>query len=382
MNNKLEICNGMKIICASSVSFGREAFSSLGSCEFPAEGDICPEMVATADAVITRSKTKLNADLLGESTVRFAGTCTAGVDHVDLEALETRSIHFASAPGCNANGVSEYVLAALLEKPGFSFAGKTVGIIGHGQVGTRVEKKLRALGCKVLLNDPPKEAGGADGPYTSLSEMLPLCDVVTLHVPLVERGDFPTRDLLGAAQIASMKQGAILINACRGEVLDAAAVIKARGSSALSWLVLDVWDPEPQIPEDLLVASDLATPHIAGHSVEGKVNGTRQIREQLVEFFKLDVASWDPEPLMPAPEHQEVDISGLSHRDQRLAKMVKACYDIRSDDQALREAKDDRAASFVQQRRNYRNRREFAATRLVGVPEEEVEVFRSLGFQI
>lgn len=370
----------MKLICANSVSLGREAFSSLGELNLLAEGEIDAAAVRDADAVITRSKTRLNRGLFAGSTVSFAGTCTAGTDHADRQALSDLGIRFASAPGCNANAVSEYVLAALLELPGFCFEGKTVGIIGHGQVGTRVEKKLKALGCRVLLNDPPKEAAGACGPYTPLRELLRESDVVTLHVPLVEEGPHPTRMLLGEKETALLRKGAVLINACRGEVMSGPAVKRARDAGQLSGLVLDVWDPEPEIPRELLSAADLATPHIAGHSVEGKVNGTRQIREQLVEVFGLACESWDPRPLMPAPAQAEVDLSGGKSLEERLRLAVRACYDIRFDDRLLREEDGDLAERFVRQRRNYRDRREFSATRVTGVPSEEVALFKALGF--
>mgnify|MGYP000341980914 CR=1 FL=1 len=370
----------MKIICANSVSLGQEAFSSLGELHWLGESDIDAASVKDADAVITRSKTRLNAELFADSRVKFAGTCTAGIDHANLDELEDLGVQFYSAPGCNANGVSEYVVAALLEAPGWSFAGKTVGIIGHGQVGTRVEEKLKALGCKVLLNDPPKAATGAPGPYVDLETVLRDSDVVTLHVPLVETGPWPTRGLLGALEIGKLREGAVLINACRGEVMDGASVREARIQGHLSWLVLDVWDPEPCIPEDLLAAADLATPHIAGHSVEGKVNGTRQIREQLLAAFDLDLPVWDPRPLMPAPVHMEVDVSEFESFESRLRAAVKACYDIRYDDDRLRNEDQPMKERFVFQRRNYRDRREFSATRVTGMPEGEQEIFRALGF--
>ncbi|MDF3129410.1 4-phosphoerythronate dehydrogenase [Kiritimatiellaeota bacterium B1221] len=370
----------MKIICANSVSLGREAFTSLGELKWLGESDIDGAAVHDADAVITRSKTRLNAELLAGSSVKFAGTCTAGTDHANLDELDKLGVQFASAPGCNANGVSEYVVAALLEAPGWTFTGKTVGIIGHGQVGTRVEKKLRALGCDVLLNDPPKEAAGASGPYVDLETLLEKADVVTIHVPLVEEGLWPTRGLMGELEIGKLREGAVLINACRGEVMDGDAVREARIQAHLSWLVLDVWDPEPCIPEELLAVADLGTPHIAGHSVEGKVNGTRQIREQLVSCFGLEVPVWDPGELMPAPVHSEVDVSEFESFESRLGAAVKACYDIRFDDERLRRTEMPMKERFVSQRRNYRDRREFSATRLMGVPEGEREVFRALGF--
>jgi erythronate-4-phosphate dehydrogenase len=372
----------MKIICANSVSLGEAAFEAFGELRLPAEGEIDADSVREADVVVTRSKTPLNGGLFSGSRVKFAGTCTAGVDHACLPALAELGVHFASAPGCNANAVSEYVLAALLEAPGFRFAGKTVGIIGHGEVGSRVDRKLTALGCRILRHDPPKALTGARGPYVDLDTLLRESDVVTLHVPLVEEGPYPTRGLLGKTEIGKLRSGAMVINACRGEAVDGEALRQARVSGALSWLVLDVWDPEPQVPLALMAAADLATPHIAGHSVEGKVNGTRQIREQLIAYFQLEMPVWHPEPLMPPPEIPEVDLSGIQGFEARLQKAVRACYEICLDDRALRAVTADVGKLFVALRRNYRDRREFAATKVTGLSDEEAPIYRALGFQV
>ncbi len=375
----------MKCICATSVSLGAEAFSGLGEVVKLAETEFSPGRIQGADAIITRSKTRLNRELLQGTGVKFAGTCTAGIDHADPEDLAELGVHFASAPGCNANAVSEYVLAALLEAAdqlGFRFKGKTLGIIGHGQVGTRVDRKARALGFRVLRNDPPKQAAGGAGAFVELDTLLRESDVVTLHVPLVENGPFPTRGLLGEDELSMLKPGVILLNACRGEAIDTDSLIQARRSGQISWLVLDVWDPEPRIPAELLQVADLATPHIAGHSVEGKVNGTRQIREQLCEVMKLDIPAWDPEPLMPAPEISEVHLSEEGSLEERLRNCVKACYDIRLDDRHLRESTGDMGAHFTQLRRNYRDRREFSATRITGLQPGEHEMYQELGFRL
>jgi erythronate-4-phosphate dehydrogenase len=205
-------------------------------------------------------------------------------------------------------------------------------------------------------------------------------DILTLHVPLVEDGPYPTRNLLSAQQIGRLKPGAVVINACRGEAIDGEALRQARVSGALSWLVLDVWDPEPGIPEALLAVADIGTPHIAGHSVEGKVNGTAQIREELCRFFHLEGPAWDPEPWMPRPEHPVVTLPADGSLEERLRHAVRCCYDIRLDDRMLREGKEAMPARFTRLRRSYRDRREFAATRLEEVPAGEREFYSALGF--
>lgn len=371
----------MNFVVADSVALGMEGFQDLGTVRLVPEAEIGPETVQEADVVVTRSKTRLVPALFGGSAVRFAGTCTAGIDHADPVGLRENGIHFAYAPGCNANAVSEYVLAALLES-GQELRGKTVGIIGHGEVGIRVDRKLTAVGCRVLRSDPPKEARGAEGPYVSLETLVEESDIVTLHVPLVEDGPTPTRNLLGAEQIARLKPGALLLNACRGEVLDAEAACAARAAGALSWLVLDVWDPEPGIPPLQLAAVDVGTPHIAGHSVEGKVNGTRQIREAVIAHFGLEAEVWDPEPLMPGAEQPAVVLSGEGSVEERLRTCVRAAYDIYRDDRELREGADPVNERFTRLRRSYRDRREFPAIRIHGLKDDEKGLYSELGFQV
>jgi erythronate-4-phosphate dehydrogenase len=376
----------MKSLCASSVTFGEASFASLGPVELRAETDISPGFVGDVEAVITRTKTKLTPDLFEGTAVRFVGTCTAGTDHADIPGLQKLGIHFASAPGCNANAVSEYVIAALLEADenhGFTLKGSTIGIVGHGQVGTRVEKKAAALGMKVLRHDPPKEESGSAEAFVDLDTLLTQSDVVTLHVPLVEEGPHPTRNLVCAEGIRKMKPGAILINACRGEALDAEAAVRARQEGNLSWLVMDVWDPEPNLPQEILAGVDLGSAHIAGHSVEGKVNGTRQIREALVAYFQLDTPAWDPTPLLPPPEHSCVELPEWHSFQARLRSAVRACYDIRFDDQLLREKGGKSPGEhFTFLRRNYRDRREFSATEVVGCTASEIGIYHRLGFQV
>lgn len=375
----------MKIVCATSVALAAEAFSPLGTLVLADETTLTPHTVSDADAVITRSKTRLNRRLLQGSRVRFAGTCTAGTDHVNPAELADLDIAFASAPGCNANAVSEYVVAALLEihrRTGFDPRGQTLGIVGHGQVGTRVEAKALALGMRVLKNDPPKQDAGSSETFTPLEDLLAQSDIVSLHVPLVEQGPYPTRHLLNADRIQRMKPGAILLNACRGDALDGTAAARARRRRSLSALVLDVWDPEPDFPADLLHAADLGTAHIAGHSVEGKVNGTRQVREALVAHFGLDVPAWDPTPLLPPPAQPDVVLPPGAHDLERLRRAVAASYDIRRDDALLRQPADSPGTHFTSLRRNYRDRREFNATRACGLRPDEIETFRALGFAV
>lgn len=352
----------MIIVVATSVLLGREAFTPLGGVRWLAESAITPDSVRDADAVITRTKTRLNAALLAGSRVRFAATCTAGTDHMDLAWLASAGITAASAPGCNSEGVAQWFTAAVLElaaRTGRALAGRTVGIVGHGHVGKKVERMAGRLGLRVLRCDPPLADAGGMG-YAPLDALLERADLLTLHVPLVEDGPHPTRGLMDAARIARLKPGAWLLNACRGEVLDGPAAAEARRAGRLGGLALDVWDPEPDVPADVLAAADLGTSHIAGHSLEGRLNGTAQAHDALCAFLgRPSCWHWRSvveDVALPAP-------AGDDPRD-----WVRAVYDITEDDRLLRAAcaAPDKVKRFRLLRDEYRVRREFAAIRWQG----------------
>lgn len=242
---------------------------------------ISPADVRNAVALVVRTRTRCDAALLSVSAVRTVATATIGMDHIDLNYCDSHGIKVASAPGCNAAAVAQYVSCALhslsLDRPG-----AVLGVVGVGHVGKLVAEVGRRAGMRVLLNDPPREA--AEGPqgFTPLPDLLAQADVVTLHIPLWPEN----RDFADAAFFESMKPGASFINASRGEVVDEAALLTARPK--LDKLVLDVWKSEPDISRDLLAVADIATPHIAGYSVQGKINGTQAVVRAVGETFGID----------------------------------------------------------------------------------------------
>lgn len=269
---------------------------------------IGPDDVRDAAALLIRTRTRCDAAMLDGSAVRFIGTATIGTDHIDLGYCDSHGIRVASAPGCNAAAVAQYVRVALqalsLDRPG-----ATLGVIGVGHVGSLVAEVGRRAGLGVLLNDPPREAVEGPAGFTPLPELLAESDIVTLHIPLWPEN----RDFADAAFFAAMKPGASLINASRGEVLDEAALLAAR--SHLGRLVIDVWKNEPEINCDLLAAADIATPHIAGYSIQGKMNGTQAVVRALGAHFGI-------------PDLESFTVSGVT--------LPKESYDIRRDDKALR----------------------------------------------
>jgi erythronate-4-phosphate dehydrogenase len=380
----------MKLVVDQNIPFAREAFGTLGDVTTLAGRDIRPEHVRHADALIVRSITKVNAALLAGSPVRFVGTCTIGEDHVDKAWLAAQGIGFSSAPGCNANSVSEYITAALLELRKAGHLARplrecSLGVIGHGHVGSKVAAKARALGMRVVVNDPPLTDATGDPLYRPLSQALD-CDVVTLHVPLEKGGPHPTRHLADAAFLSSMKSGAVLINTARGPVVESDALLEALDSGHLSACVLDVWEGEPEVPTELITNAFLASPHIAGYSFDGKVNGTVQIYEALCRHQGI-IPTWTPEALLPAPDVPELSLPE-GEPDTALLALIRQVYDIRRDDAALREAlalpEEERGKHFDALRKNYPRRREFQHT-TVCLPENGAPLaptLIALGFKL
>lgn len=339
-----------------------------------------------ADVLLVRSITRVDEPLLCNSRVAFVGTATIGTDHVDTDYLARRGVAFASAPGCNANSVAEYVVAALLQferREAFSLRGRSMGIIGAGQVGTRVRQKAEALGIRCIYNDPPLADQTADTQYRSLEEALD-CDIVTLHVPLETSGPYPTYHLAGVDFFEKIRPGALIINTARGAVLDTLALLAALEAGKVRAAILDVWENEPTPPQALVERAFIATPHIAGYSYDGKVNGTRQIYEALCAH--LDTAPRQSiDSLLPPTTCPEITLD--SSRDDALLVAVSALYDIMRDDRAFREAmeapKAERGVRFDRLRKAYPMRREFSHTTVRVIPPsaELAKALAGLGFR-
>ena len=357
----------MKIVCATSVTLGREAFSTLGEVAWVPEREITAEVVRDADLLIGRSKVKLDRALLDGSRVAFAATATAGVDHVDAAYLEERQIAWTSAPGSNANSVAEWVAAGLLHlatRHGVALEGKTLGIIGVGNVGTRVAALAPALGLRVLLNDPPRAAAEPGAMWCELDALLAQADIVTLHVPLTDAGPYATRALVDCRFLSNLKTGAIFLNASRGEVVDEDCLRLAVDQDCVSHALLDVFAREPDVDPRTAAIADLVTPHIAGYSYEGRVRGTDQCYRAACRFLEVE-PRWSPPPL-PHDEARVLDADPRGRTDlDVLAELVARAYDITADDRALRAGlgpdEAARRARFQALRAHYADRLEFPA---------------------
>ena len=361
----------MQFVVDENIPFAREAFSHLGSVTLLPGRGITRDAIRKAHALIVRSVTKVNAALLADTNVQFVGTATTGVEHIDREYLAARDIGFAAALGCNANAVAEYVLTALLvtaHTKDLNLGGKTLGIIGAGRIGSIVAAKASALGMRVLLNDPPLAQATGEQRYRPLAEIL-RADFMTLHVPLTYDGPDATFHLIGADELAHMTPSAILINTARGEVVDNTALLETLTKGTIGGAIMDVWEREPAINWDLLDRVTLGTPHIAGYSSDGKINGTVMVYHACCRFWGIEPAWVPPDPpAAPAPgslSHLAFDVTGKNF--QTLAHdIVTTLYDLPGDHTRMRDILDApealRPQSFDRLRRDYPHRREFAGS--------------------
>ncbi len=380
----------MKIVADANIPFVRECFSSVGQVVVRSGREITPAALADADALLVRSITRVDGNLLAGSAVRFVGTATIGFDHVDVEYLERNHIGFASAPGSNANSAAEYIIAALLEvgrRHGIRLEGKSIGVIGVGNVGGRVAAKCEALGMRVLRNDPPLQRQTGDPRY-SPRDALYDCDFVTLHTPLTHEGVDKTFHLADTGFFSSLKRGAVFLNASRGAVVDSPALKTAIASGHLRAVVLDVWENEPNIDRELLERIALGTPHIAGYSFDGKVAGMIMIYESFCRHFGLS-PRFGVQDFLPEPDVPRLEIkAGGAGDEELLARVVEQVYPIRRDDEDLRriicQRPEERGRFFDLLRKNYPVRREFHNTSVVlnGSGGALAQKLRGIGFGV
>jgi erythronate-4-phosphate dehydrogenase len=373
----------MKFIIDDKIPYIQGVLEPFGEVVYLSGPKTTPSVVKDADAIITRTRTICNESLLAGSSVKFIATATIGYDHIDTDYCEKAGISWTNAPGCNSKSVEQYIASALFilaEQKGFEIKDKTIGVVGVGQVGSKVAKVCSLLGMNVLLNDPPRARVEGSSGFTSLSEVLEKADIITLHVPLNLSGEDATYHLADSHFFETIKRRPILFNTCRGEVMDTTAVQTAMKEGRISGLVVDCWENEPDLDIELLDMADLATPHIAGYSKDGKANGTSMSIQSLSRFFGMGLDNWEASGVeLPMQTTFELDGTNMLE-EEILAKAVLFTYDVRHDDEALR----DNPALFEKIRGDYPVRREYPAftLRLRNVSEHTLEILKSLGFNV
>ena len=370
----------MKILVDENMPYARELSSRLGDVKAVPGRPIPLEELTDADALMVRSVTKVNEALLSGKNVKFVGTATAGTDHVDDAWLAQAGIGFSAAPGCNAIAVVEYVFSSLLmlgERDGFALKDRTVGIVGVGNVGGRLQKRLEALGIRTLLCDPPRADRGDEGDFRALDELVEQADVITFHTPLFKDGPYKSLHLADEALIRRLKPGTILINACRGPVVDNTALLKCLEEGQDLSVVLDVWEPEPDLNVALLNRVDVATAHIAGYTLEGKARGTTQVFEAYSAFIgQAQQVALDT--LLPAPEFGRITLHGPLD-ESSLKRLVHLVYDVRRDDALLRKVAGI-PGEFDRLRKNYLERREWSSLYVICDDADAAALLNKLGF--
>lgn len=371
----------IRIIADDKIPFLKGVLEPYADIKYFPGNMITREMLKDADALIIRTRTKCTPQLLRDTSLQFIGTATIGFDHIDTQFCDKQNIHWTNAPGCNSSSVQQYVAAALLKiSSDFSFnlKNKSLGIVGVGNVGSKVEKFARIMGMNILLCDPPRARNEGDANFTNLDNLLRDSDIVTVHVPLNLIGEDNTYHLFNETTFSKMKKGAWFFNSSRGEITETSALKNMLKSGILKGAVIDVWENEPDIDTELMAEVFIATPHIAGYSTDGKANGTAMVVNSLSRFFNLPLENWYPNDV-PSPSNIDIIIDAKDKSDEEIVReAVFQTYYIEEDDKKLRLS----PADFEKQRGNYRLRREFQAFHitLINNKKSTIKLLEALGF--
>ncbi len=377
----------MKIVADKAIPYARRFFSTLGEVVPLDSRDITPVSVRDADCLVIRSVTTVDEHLLDGSRVKCVASNSSGTDHVDTGYLDTRAVPLFNAKGCNANSVAEYVLSCLFvlsEQFGIGLEGKTAGIIGCGHVGARLRSLLHVTGLETQVYDPFIRDENGRFVFRDLDSVLS-SDIITLHVPLTTAGEYPTAHMVDRQFLGRLKNGVIFINTARGGVVNERDLIDFARKNGACRLVLDVWDNEPDINDELFALASLATPHIAGYSAQARLNATRRVYEQVCGYFDVDATA---DAVILADDDAELNLSGFDRVPDAVRTAVLASYDVRSDCAALNglaaTEPHKRGAFFNSLRTDYPSRREFPALRVALSDNQGVigEKLSGLGFSI
>ena len=374
----------MKIVIDNKIPFIKGVLEPYSEVVYKSGAQTTAEDVADADAIITRTRTICNSTLLNGSKVKAIATATIGFDHIDTAWCEANGIAWSNAPGCNSWSVKQYissVLVVLAQRHGLELDKMTLGVVGVGNVGSKVAEVGRALGMKVLLNDPPRARKEGGDAFVGLDRIVAESDIITVHVPLEREGEDATWHLFDAERIAGLRPDQILINSSRGPVVDNKALKAALQAGAIKAAVLDVWEGEPDLDPELVNLLDISTPHIAGYSADGKANGTSMSVQYISRQLDLPLKEWKAEGV-PAPVQAlefELDAAGKTAQEA-LSEAILHTYDVRQDSDALRAD----LGSFEKLRGDYMIRREPSAftVHLKNAPAGLAERMQKLGFEV
>lgn len=367
----------MKIVADKNIPFLKGVAEEYGEVTYLAGADFSKEAIKDADALIVRTVTHFGKELLEGSKVKLICTATIGYDHIDTDYCDAHGIKWTNAPGCNSGSVEQYIASALIviaQQKGFSLKGKTIGIVGVGNVGKKVALVCEALGMRVLKNDPPREESEGGNEFVSLDTIKREADIIIFHTPLIREGKYATHHLANDNFFDSLTKNPIIINAARGGIIDTSAIKKALIEKQISGAIIDCWEKEPSINLEYMKLVDIATPHIAGYSADGKGNATRMSLEAIAEFWSL---SKEPikKIIIPQVENPIIDWSTLS--GNKLEQAILMTYNPTEDHKRL----VSNPADFSSLRGNYPLRREYLSYTVEKVDNaEDKAILQKLGF--
>ncbi|MFA9391863.1 MAG: 4-phosphoerythronate dehydrogenase PdxB [Prolixibacteraceae bacterium] len=373
----------MKVIVDDKIPYIKGVLEPFAEVIYLPGKETTPEITKDADAIITRTRTKCNGSLLEGSTVKLIATATIGYDHIDTAYCKKAGIDWVNAPGCNSWSVAQYIMAALhtlAKEKNLELEKMTIGVVGAGNVGSKVARLCETVGMKVLVNDPPRQRNEGDAAFVSLNEIQQKADIITFHTPLTREGEDKTFHLADEVFLSACKDGLFFINSSRGEVMETNAIKAALTSGKIAEAIIDCWENEPGIDKDLLEKAFLATPHIAGYSKDGKANGTSMSIQALSRKFGLGMDDWHcPNVEMPNDTLLELDGTGKS-KQQIISEAIFFTYPIWKDSQRLKRSPE----TFEKQRGDYPVRREFPVFTIAAknVETELIEVLKNMGFKL
>lgn len=369
----------MKIIADENIPFLKGVAEQFGEVEYIAGTDFLNIRIKDADTLIIRTVARMDETMLHGTNVKLICSATIGYDHIDTTYCEAHNITWKNAPGCNSSSVQQYIISSLLvlsQQKGFDLKGKMVGIVGVGNVGKKVAKACEILGMNVLLNDPPRQESEGDDDFVSLDVIKEQADIITFHTPLIKEGKFKTYHLADTDFFDTLGKKPVIINSARGAIIDTQAIKKAIEDGKISASVIDCWENEPNIDIEYLSMVNIATPHIAGYSADGKAKATRMALSAVANYYKLDktpIESVSP----PVPADPIIDLNKLD-QNKRIESAILTTYDPSLDSENLKSSPQ----SFKQLRNEYPLRREYPAYMVVGALDEERQLLNKFDFRL
>lgn len=346
----------IKIVADSKIPFLTGALEKNAKVKYIPGNRISNNHLHNADGLIIRTRTFCDEELLRGTPVKFIASATTGYSHIDVEYCDANNVKWKNAAGCNSGAVKQYIASALANIISYEkrpFEDITLGIIGVGNIGSKVESLARALGIKTLLNDPPRQRSEESSKFTNINHLISQSDIITMHVPLNNRGEDKTFHMADKAFFSNIKKNAWFINTSRGEVVQTSALLHAIQKKQITGAVIDVWENEPYINAELVDSAFISTPHIAGYSIDGKANGTAMSIRAISKFFNFGMDNWYPDFIL-SPNNPQIEIYNILDPEDFFCKLSLHTYDIMADSQKLKRSPD----TFEIQRDTYPPRRE------------------------